>query len=73
MNILNEIIKFTSSNKRWTRTSGTFPVPVRYLGQRWIETVSVISTGATITAQQFATVFAHATELHVFVIVVSCT
>lgn len=44
------------------------PLAVGDLGQRRVEAMDVVGGGAGVAAQQLATVFAHAAELHVVVV-----
>ena len=50
------------------RASWTQPLSVGDLWQRRVETVDVVRRGAGVATQQFTSVFAHPTELHVVVI-----
>lgn len=51
------------------RAAGADPLPVGDLGQRRVQAVDVVGGGAGVAAQQLPAVFAHATELHVVVVV----
>lgn len=46
----------------------TQPLPVGYLGERWVEAVDVVGGWAGVTAQQLSSIFAHSAKLHVVIL-----
>lgn len=50
----------------------TQPLPVGYLGQRWVEAVDVVGRWAGVTTQQLSSIFTHSAKLHVVILFLAC-